>query len=401
MAFGLLLLTRGERTMDIRAARRSSTVLLFSLSLCCAAIGAIQEREKAALLTYLKSHWQTPEEYIVAKFRDHDLVFLGEGHKFRHDVELVQGLIPLLHRIGVNQLGIEFGCYEYQDDADRLVTADVYDENLARRLIFKWGSYWPYKDYLDIYRKAWDLNRSLPRDAPKFRIVHLDYRANWNLVKPGMPAEAWEDVFFRGARDEHMAKVIFDEFVKKKQKALIYVGTSHAFTRFREPDFDPQTKMVKGLTARRLANIVTAEIGTRAFSILLHSPWPAQAGAGRVGYPVDGAIDEALRELKDKRVGFDAAGSPFGRLRDTGSTFASDDGSITLEALCDGYIFQKNFCDYEGVSVDPLFITEKNFREALEYLPNPALRKIYKTPHQFLIDMEMKADFRLQFGDLR
>jgi hypothetical protein len=148
-------------------------------------------------------------------------VLLGKGHKFKHDVELVQGFIPLLHKIGVDQLGIEFGCHEYQDKADRLVTAEAYDENLARWLMFKWGAYWPYKEYLDIYRKAWELNRSLPPDAPKFRIVHLDYRVNWDLVRESMPAELWKSVFFRGERDDHMAKVIIDEFVKKKKKALI------------------------------------------------------------------------------------------------------------------------------------------------------------------------------------
>jgi hypothetical protein len=376
-------------------------VLFFGLAGTHESTSGVPLEEKDALVLYLKSHWQAPEEYVIAKFRDHDLVFLGEGHKFKHDVELVQSLIPLLYRIGVFELGIEFGCHEYQDKADRLVTAEAYDENLARWLMFKWGPYWPYKEYLDIYRKAWELNRSLPLDAPKFRIVHLDYRANWALVRESMPTQLWKNVFFQGERDDHMAKVIIDEFVKKKKKALIYSGGIHAFTRFHEPNYDFQTRKGRAFVASRMGNIVYAKIGERVFSIQLHFPWPARERDGSVGYPVDGAIDAAMRGLKDKRVGFDVVGTPFGRLRDTGSIFAAANDNLTLDALCDGYIFQKNFSEYEGVSVDPLFITQKNFREALEFLPNPRLRKIYKTPYQFLTDMQMKADFKLQFGDLK
>ena len=352
------------------------------------------------LIAYLKSHWQPPEDYVICKFRDHDLVFLGEGHKFKHDVELVHNLIPMLHRIGVHDLGIEFGCTEQQAQADRLVTAETYDEDLARRIMFQFGSYWPYKEYMDIYRKAWELNRTLSPADTKFRVVHLDYRTNWSLVRTGMPRETWKRVFFRGERDAHMAGVIIDEFVKKKKKALIYAGAIHTFTRFQESGPVLTMGQAGPYPTRVMGNIVYDRVGDRVFYIQLHFPWPQRAKEGSYGYPVDGAIDRVMRGFEDKRVGFEVVGTPFGRLGDRGSAFSAGNRSFTLEALCDGYIFQKNFRDYQGVTVDWKFITPENFKEALIYLPNPRLRKIYKTPHQFLADMEMKADFKLQFPRL-
>jgi len=36
-----------------------------------------EQPEKAELAAYLKDHWMAPEDYIVSKFKDHDLVFVG------------------------------------------------------------------------------------------------------------------------------------------------------------------------------------------------------------------------------------------------------------------------------------------------------------------------------------
>lgn len=172
--------------------KRSALILLSAV--CLAGFAGqkktkreISPEERGELVGYLQRNWKSPEDYIIGKFLDYDIVFIGEAHHIKHDVELIHRLIPLLHKHGVHILAIEFGCYEYQDKVDSLITAESYDEDLARWLLFKWGSYWPYKEYLDLYRKAWELDRSLPEDDPKFRIIHLDYRARWDLVTERMP----------------------------------------------------------------------------------------------------------------------------------------------------------------------------------------------------------------------
>lgn len=128
---------------------------------------------KAELIEYLRKHWKSPEDYVLGKFSQYDMVFLGEFHWVKHDVEFVQGLIPRLHAIGVYDLGIEFGSYEYQDKVDSLLVAETYDDALVRKLFLKFFVSWGYKEYMNIYRAAWLLNRFLPPGAPKFRVVNL------------------------------------------------------------------------------------------------------------------------------------------------------------------------------------------------------------------------------------
>lgn len=154
--------------------------------------------ETGVLVGYLSSHAQTPEEYVVSKFSNHDIVFIGEYHRIKHDVELIQKLIPLLYKAHVYNLGMEFGGHEYQDKVDQLITAKSYDENLARWLMFHFRVDWGFKEYEDIYRAAWQLNRSLPTGARKFRVVNLGYRTNWSALKERNPMTAsdWDKVWW-------------------------------------------------------------------------------------------------------------------------------------------------------------------------------------------------------------
>lgn len=356
---------------------------------------------KEDLIRYLEGNWMTPEDYVVTKFLDHDIVIIGEHHHIKHDIEFIQGLIPVLYRSGIFNIGIEFGAYEYQDQADALVTGEVYDEDLARWLMFHWASFWPYVEYMDLYRKAWELNKSLPPEAQKFRIVSLDYRARYDLLTEDMPFERWKDILHKGTRDEHMARVVRKEFLRKNKKALLYVGQHHAFTRYHLPRYSFEVNEIIEHNERSMGNLLYRWIRKKAFNICLHYPWMTVNGRKTYDYPADGAIDEALRGFSTKRVGFDTGGSPFGLLRDQGAVYAAGSKDFTLNGFCDGYIFLKPFGEYEGCTVDPLFITEENLVEAVAFLPNAEIKKKIRTPAQFLAKMRWDADFRRLYPDLK
>src|SRR5437764_12372934 len=99
-------------------------------------------RQKAEIVQYLKAHWRSPEDYVVDKLADHDVVLLAETHGIKHNLLLVQGLMPRLHAAGVYNVGMEFGAVEDQEQLDRLVTGASYDEDLARRLMFNYNVGW-------------------------------------------------------------------------------------------------------------------------------------------------------------------------------------------------------------------------------------------------------------------
>jgi hypothetical protein len=363
-------------------------------------IGEIPEDIKDELIGYLKTNWMTPEDYVLDKFNKYDIVFIGEHHFIKHDVEFIQSLIPLLYKIGVTHLGIEFGCYEVQDQVDALLTAGTYDEDLARQIMFQWASYWPYLEYLDLYRKAWELNKILPEDAPKFRIIGLDYRARWDLLTENMPSILWKYILHKGPRNEHMAGIIKREIIKKHHKALIYTGQHHAFTRCHEPQYDFKRKKLIRKNKKTMGNIVYRKIPERVFNICLHYPWETTVGKGIHDYPVDGAVDRVMMEFEMIRVGFDVNGSPFGNLGDSDAVYSAGRKNFVFSDFCDGYIFLKHFSNYEGCTVDPLFITEENLKEAIAYLPNASIKKKIKTRAQFLHKMKWDADFRRLYSYL-
>ena len=353
------------------------------------------------LAVYVKSHGKSPENYVASKFSHHDLVFIGEYHRIKHDVELIHKLIPRLYKVRVYNLGIEFGCYEHQDKVDRLITAETYDENLARWLIFQQSSSWGYKDYQDIYRAAWKLNTSLPKRARKFRVVNLNYRPNWPARKEEMTPADWEKVWWQGDPDVHMANVVIKEFVDKGQKALIYSGNHHAFTRYHQPIYDFEKKRFLRFNTTRMGNLVFNRIGDRAFNIYLHAPWGSNTSLDVDTRPLQGMIDAVMQRLDNKPVGFDVRGSPFGAITDNQSYYSLGHAKFTLDNYCDGYIFQGRLEDYEGVTVDPLSITEANLDEAIAYLPNPSFRKRVKSPEDIISGMRRSADFKRRFRDVK
>jgi len=354
----------------------------------------ISPEEKQELVNYLKNHWKSPEDYVVEKFKEYDFVFVGEYHRIKHDLELIHNLIPRLYQAGVYNLGIEFGVYELQDKVDALIKADEYDEDLAREIMFKWIVYWGNKEYMDIYRKAWELNKSLPRNAQKFRVVNLSYRPDWSALQEKMSTKLWRKFWHKGNPDVHMADVIFKEFVNKGQKALIYSGTHHAFTHYYQPFYDYEKKKFLRFTKNRMGNLIYQKIPDKVFHIVLHKPWQTKESEEILNYPVGGVIDQVMMEFENKRVGFDVKDSPFGKLRDEGTYYAFGYEDFALSTFCDGYIFQKHFKDYDGCTIDRKFITEKNLKEAIDCFDDFAERKNLKTVEDFINLMRERADLK-------
>ncbi len=352
---------------------------------------ALDEALKAELLGYLENNYQTPEDYVAGKFKDHDIVFLGEYHRIKHDAELVQRLIPRLYASGVLDLGIEFGVYHEQPRAEALITAETYDADLARDIMLHFACYWGYVEYMDIYRAAWTFNRSLPEGAPRFRVVNLNARQDWSLLKTEEDRndpEVMKKVWFEGGSDAFMAGVILKEFVDKGRKALVYSGSHHAFTRYLQPVIR-EGKVVRYLETR-MGTLVWKKIGDRAFSIFLHSPWSDKNYEDEF-YPVGGVIDALLYESPLRPVGFDIVGTPFGKLT------APDDilyvqgyEPFTLDKFYDGYIYTKPISRYEGVATDAAFINDRNFKHACEQMPNIAFRNRIRKKED--IDKAMVSD---------
>jgi hypothetical protein len=358
---------------------------------------------KAQLHHYLRTHHMTPEEYVIQTFRDHDVVCIGEQHRIKHDVELIQRLIPRLHENGIYVLGTEFGRREDQALIDSLLVAPVWDEDLARRITFLQYVFWGYQEYVDVYRAAWEVNRNLPRSARRFRILALGDSPHWSYIEKLEDRESPEIMkkVWGGQGEDLWARVILDEVVAKGEKALTYSGIHHAFTEYKQPNWSAERQQFIRFEDQRMGNFLYREIGKRAVTIFLHGPWNSAEGyEAPLVQPADGIIETVMAEVEPEfqRVGFDTRGSPLGALPGETSIYKYGYDGFNLGMFCDGYIYQMPISRFQGVTPIEGFINVSNIEDARRAAPNPEFRNA--TIEQFEAAIAEAADIPGRFAGI-
>jgi hypothetical protein len=316
---------------------------------------------KSQLLEYLETEGEYPAEYVVGQFDDHDIVFLGEFHRIRHNPLFVAELIPRLREAGVTNLGIEFACTVDQAKIDSLLAYTAYyREGLARDIQWRFrGGWWPYVEYLEIYRAAWDVNASLSPGEKQFRILALTPVIDYDKLLRGTEEESKEERRTSvGAYDTTMAVVLKEEVLDKSEKALVYCGIHHAFTKYRQP-------VVSGgefirLGESRAGNIVEREYDADAATVFLHGFWSSEDEKDFPFFylPFLSYIDQVYVEF-DQPVGFDIVGTPFGELEAPNSYYAEGREFFQARDIYDGYIILKKLEDFTGTKVDRDWIQDE------------------------------------------
>ncbi|MFP4698693.1 MAG: ChaN family lipoprotein [Eubacteriales bacterium] len=220
-----------------------------------------------------------PTYFVLNKFNNHDYVFLGETHRVKQDISFVVDLIPELHKNGINILVLELLEFKDQDKVDQLLLGAKYDNDLARMLFAQCNDRWPYQEYLDILKTAWQQNQSLEDGQKAFRIIAMNPTYNIEKINYGTDEEKTEERQLISQGDQFMANVIIEELIPTNEKALIYSGIHHAFTHFYwNPDF------------KRAGNYVYDLVGDRACTISFYYPFVDTAEKNAI-VPFDGLIE--------------------------------------------------------------------------------------------------------------
>ncbi len=337
---------------------------------------AVSPQTLSPLASWARSGFRPPEDYILSCFRSHDIVFLGEFYKISQNVKLVSALIPRLYAAGVRNLGIEYALAEDQPRIDALLTAPSYSEAEARRITFRWIVTWGFQEYIDLYRAAWEVNHGRPAGSPPFRIVALNVRQNWEYVKAERDMtdpETVRKILANGVPDAFMAQVILREIAARGEKALIFCNMQHAFTRYREREYERNAAARGFPETRRTGNIVREAVGDRAFTILLHAPWPDRRSPNGLSYPAEGVLDALMDALPPdlQSAGFDTGGSPFGELPLRTGSLAEGYQGLTLSGVCDGYVLQGPIAKYTTVTPIEGFVPEGEGDYAVKNFPGP------------------------------
>ncbi|SYZ72653.1 conserved hypothetical protein [Candidatus Zixiibacteriota bacterium] len=358
---------------------------------------SIPDHQLHHLKQYLTDNYRTPENYILHKFKSHDLIFLGESHYTKHNLRLFHRIMRLLPAHGIFYLFTEFARREEQPLIDKLIFGRNYDEALAKEIMFRFSVDWGFQEYMDTFKVAWEINQKLTGDQ-KFHVIGLNDSHRWYLLqKP----EDWRNPEIMkkvmADYDEQIwADLILRETIMKGNKALIYSGLNHAFTEYRFPLY--RNNRLEGYVDK-MGNFVFQKAQKRAITVSTHVPWLSDNPDIWV-QPVDGAIDAIMRTIPEeyRYVGFDAKNSPFGELTSTDSSFRHGYDNFNLGIFCDGYIYEIPFEKFEMVSPIPEFINESNLNEARRTTRDVGLRHAILEEFQKAFAQQSLHDLFVQTG---
>jgi len=349
---------------------------------------------KQQLLAYLDSKGLPPDEYLLEKFKDHDIIFLGETHRLKQDPLFVQSLVPKLYQAGIRNLGTEFACVENQPLVDILVDNPEYHTELAveiqRHIV---GGTWPFQEYLDIFKEVWEFNHSLPKDAPKFRIVALTPYLNFEKRNFGTPQEVKAENMKLAGYDQTMAEGILKQIVARGEKGLIYCGIHHAFTRYYQPIVE-NGKFVR-FNKQRAGNIVYEAIGDRAITLCLHHPWPDFTQKETFFYlPFWGFLDQVYHDY-GRPVGLDLVNTPFSKLTDFKAYYSYGYADFKASDIYDGYLMLDELKNYQGVTLIKNWVDSDQRLESLKRsLPNQEWGRTLQSKEEFQHGIESDTKFQ-------
>ncbi len=304
----------------------------------------IQQDARQQFVDELKANGKSPVEYVVGKFDKHDLVLLGETHKIHENCRFVADLIRPLYKAGIRQLASEF--YRTRNTAlvEKLVTADEFDDQAVTGLLHDhpWPT-WGYREYGDILKSIWRLNRDLPKDAEKFRVICLE--SDWDqhdlwFGKRG-PKAHFESTL---QREKHMTGLLEREALALGRKTLVHIGFAHTVT-------------CHGI---RLGTVLFERYGARMFQVGLHQDYASQEGRS----PLSGFFETVVAESGRKSVGFDVLGSPFASLADEKAMYWRMKPSAGFGSFVQGYVFLAPLDRLHSVTWIDGFINDSNFKKA-------------------------------------
>ena len=332
-------------------------------------VADLEESDYQPFLAYLEQHGASPVEYVTGKFKDHDIVILGEIHEQKETCEFICRLMePLYHQAGVRCFAMEVLKYKNTALINQLVSGEIYDDQLALRLFrdCPWPI-WGFKEYMDILKAVWEVNRKLPPEAERLRVIALDSDWDGYDLLCGSLWKKPDDFIKMVRRDKHMTKVVRREILDKGAKALVQIGYNHSFTHYRQPLVIKGKLM--GETPRRFGCILHEKYGDRIFQVCLHQrhfgpevfTGEPEGGASPV---LPGLLERIIAMGTDTPVGFDVENSPFAPLRDRASYFFAFQNYVTFDDIARGYVFLKPLDEISRVTWVEGFIDESNFEQA-------------------------------------
>ncbi|MBE0643907.1 MAG: hypothetical protein IH600_07485 [Bacteroidetes bacterium] len=342
--------------------------------------------DSAAFVSYLETHGQPPESYLLDALGRHRLVIYGEVHRRKASWDLMKRVVVApAFALRVGTIFMELSS-DKQDALDRFYAGANADRELLLDVFrdVQINGWWD-RGMFEFLIEVWKLNETLPASR-KIKVVAVD------IPRPFRSFSSEEEMkqFFERApdRNEEMADIIYDTMVRQdgNRNYLFIVGIAHATTA-------PVPGIASGRPRSESLPPAAAQLAERlpgqVFSIFQHGPIISNDGTVH-GYVRHGLFDRAFKRAGYTSVAFDLADSPFGREpfdgiyeisydNDVGQYLDNYDGYIYLGSLAteeSEYILYDLFSDeyveeltrraaLAGTTVEAWFGVEVADREAI------------------------------------
>ncbi|VGO17925.1 hypothetical protein PDESU_06527 [Pontiella desulfatans] len=316
---------------------------------------------------HLRESGKPPIQYVVEKFKHHDVVIVGESHEIREVCEFYADLMdPIYHQAGVRYFAMEVLKHKNTHLANQLVTGETYDEELVMNLFRDCVQpTWAFQEYMDILKAIWQVNRALPSGAEPFKVIGLDVDADISLYVRGQnPPELAANTEALENRDEFMADTLAREVIEKGGKALVQIGANHSFTHYRQP------VIRDGQVVRewaRFGYILHESYGEKIFQVVLHMTQLNSAGT-KSRQTLGGLLNKVFAHNENRALGFDVYGSPFAHLRDRKSYYFAHQDTVVFSDMARGYVFLKPLRELHRMTWANGFVSEDNFERVMRFV---------------------------------
>ena len=334
-------------------------IILFAIS--CKEHNKNVSNKEAKDKIYKKYNLKKADELVIDAFKKSDIVIIGENHFIREQVLFVADLVPKLYKNGIYKIYSEF---TYRDDAElvnQLINADNFDEQLAKNIQVHSGWEWVYQEYIELYRSAWALNKTI-KDDKKFQIIGLELGRDYDAIQS---PEDWEKpenrmAYFRESEEDWTSRII-SETIENGEKALVYCGYNHGLTFYKQPIVS-NNKLIRLAGKERAGQYLYEALKDNCKFFLLHSAWEPKFHRDSPVRPLNGKLDQLVDSLteENKSYGFYTEKSPFGSVIDTTAFFSWGHPEFKLTDLCDGYIVIEPICELNLCKFIPNFIDSTN-----------------------------------------
>jgi hypothetical protein len=344
-------------------------------------VSGIDASRISGFAKWLDEKGMDPVEYVVGKCREHQLVIVGESHYVKDQVEFFsKAAVEAYHKTGVRVIALECANAEDNEKIARLVNAAEYDIKLAYEIARSqnWGT-WGYKEYWDVMKTVWELNRSLPAGSESMTVIGIDKAMDYQLDflwregklkdQPALMEKAEKQPSIYD-RDGWLADNLGQEILDKGRKGILLVGFNHSFTHYGQPRWDKERKNVIG-TWDRMGVLLYKKYGDKVCQVGYHlkheAPMKLREGDKGGEALLTSFIEKIMAARGNKPAGFDVPGSPFAGLRDNYNYYFYWEPDVRLEDLYRGYIFLKPQKDLTRCGWLPDFITDEMFEKSKAY----------------------------------